>query len=68
MIPNESAFALMLRVSFVTANDGRVVLFFSELKVSPLFAISGMETKKEVCRFKYLVYTVLKHRYFICPN
>lgn len=58
----------MLCVSYVTANDGRMVLFFSKLKLSPLFMVSGRETKKKVYRFKYLVYVVLRHRYFICPN
>lgn len=35
MIPNESAFALMLRVSFVTTNDGRVVLSSVNLSSLP---------------------------------
>lgn len=61
---------LLLRcsISFVTANDGRVVLFFSKLKLSLLFMTSGGESKEEVYRFNCLVYIVLKHRYFICPN
>lgn len=42
--------------------------FFSKIKLSPLFMTSGMESKKEVCRFEYLIYMVLKYRYFICPN
>lgn len=68
MIPNKSPFAVMLHVSVVTANDGCVVIFLNKLKLSPLFVISGRETKKEAYRFKYLVYIVLKRRYFIGPN
>lgn len=55
-------------MSFVTANDGHVVLFFSKLKLSLLFVTLSGESKEEVYRFKCLVYVVLKHRYFICRN
>lgn len=58
----------MLCVRVVTANDGYVLLFFSKIKLSPLFVSSGAQSKKELCRFKYLVYMVLKYRYFICPK
>ena len=68
VIPNESPFALMLHVSFVTVR--MIVRSFLSANWSslPFSWFQVGKPRKKCNRFKCLVYVALKPGYFVCPN